>query len=153
MTVGWPRLAAAARDGATAVEFALVLPMFLLLVFGAIEFGRLLWTEQALQQTAIAGARCMAIAQGAKPNGSCTSGGAYSSANTISYVQNIAGGWGLAVPSSGITSSTSANCGGSSGGFSQITLSYVFNSVVPSIVHLSSGGVSLNVSACYPNNS
>ena len=72
-----------AQDGATAVEFALVLPMFLMLVFGSIEFGRLLWTQQALQETAIAGARCMAIAQGSNANNSpCAASGRYSSTTT-----------------------------------------------------------------------
>lgn len=51
--------------GSAVIEFAMVAPVFLMLVFGCIEFGRLLWTQQALQQTAIAGVRCMAIAQGA----------------------------------------------------------------------------------------
>ena len=92
----------ATEDGATAVEFALVAPMFLMLVFGAIEFGRVLWTEQALQETALAGARCMAIAQGTNPNGSCTSSGSYSSTGkTKTYMQNVASGWGLTVPSAG----------------------------------------------------
>jgi Flp pilus assembly protein TadG len=63
MRCRFPRELTSASDGTTAVEFALVAPMFLMLVFGAIEFGRILWTEQALQETAIAGARCMAIAQ------------------------------------------------------------------------------------------
>jgi hypothetical protein len=45
------------------VEFALVAPVFLAPLFGTLEFGRALWTQQALQQTAIAGARCMALPQ------------------------------------------------------------------------------------------
>jgi|GEM_PF-392218 Flp pilus assembly protein TadG len=152
MSLGLWRPLLNAKRGATAVEFALVLPMFLMLVFGAIEFGRLLWTEQALQQTAAATARCVALAQGTHPSGSCTASGAYSQTTAISYAQNIAGGWGVTVPSSGITPSTSANCGGSAGGFSQVSLSYTFTSVVPQLVHLNSAGVSLTASACYPNN-
>jgi Flp pilus assembly protein TadG len=141
------------ESGATAVEFALLVPMFLMLVYGAIEFGRVLWTEQALQETAFASARCMAIAQGTKPNRSCASSGSYSSSNTTSYVQNVAAGWGLSLPSSGVSLSTSANCGGSSGGFSQVTLTSTFNSVAPKLVKLNAGGVTLTASACYPNNS
>jgi Flp pilus assembly protein TadG len=35
----------AACGGAAVIEFALVAPMFLMLLFGSIEFGRLLWTQ------------------------------------------------------------------------------------------------------------
>ena len=142
---------AAVNDGATAVEFALVVPMFLMLVFGAIEFGRILWTKQALQETAVAGARCMAIAQGTKPNGSCASSGSYSSSSATTYVQNVAKGWGLSVPSSGVALNNAASCGGTTG-FSQVTLTSTFNSVVPQLIELSTGGITLTASACYPNN-
>jgi len=131
-----------ACDGATAVEFALVLPMFLALVFGSIEFGRVLWTKEALQETAIAGARCVAIAQGSHPAGPCASGGA------TSYIQTIASGWGLSVPSSGISLTASGACTG----LSQVTLTSTFNSVAPTLVHLGAGGITLTETACYPNN-
>lgn len=140
-----------AEDGATAVESALVALMFLMLAFGTIEFGRVLWTEQALQETAIAGARCMAIAQGTKPNGSCTSSSTYSSTATKTYIQNVASGWALSLPSAGISLNNSASCGGT-GGFSQVTLTSTFTSVVPNLVKLSSSGLTLTASACYPNN-
>jgi Flp pilus assembly protein TadG len=141
------RSLARATAGATAVEFAMVLPMFLMLVFGGIEFGRVLWARQALQEAAIAGARCMAILQS-----SCASGGAYSSSGTTSYIQNVASGWGLSVPTSGISLNNAASCGGASG-FSQVTLTSTFTSVVPKIVQLAAGGTSLTASACFPNNS
>lgn len=143
---------ASVRDGATAAEFALVLPMFLMLVFGAIEFGRLLWTKEALQETAIAGARCVAIAQGSNPTSSpCASSGSYSATTAKSYIQRVASGWGLSLPSSGI----SPDPAGSGGclGLSQVTLTSTFNSVVPNLVHLAAGGITLTASACYPNNS
>lgn len=147
--------AAGANDGATAVEFALVVPMFLMLVFGAIEFGRLLWTEQALQETAMAGVRCMAIAQtsnASENTGSCASSGAYSALNTTSYIKNVASGWGLSLTSSNISLNTDVTSGGCAG-LSQVTLTSTFNSVVPSLVHLNSSGLTLTASACYPNNS
>lgn len=37
------------RAGAAVVEFALVLPVFLLFLLGVVEFGRALWTDHALQ--------------------------------------------------------------------------------------------------------
>ncbi|MGH7045784.1 MAG: TadE/TadG family type IV pilus assembly protein [Stellaceae bacterium] len=133
-----------ASGGATAVEFALVAPMFFMLVFGTIEFGRLLWTQEALQETAIAGARCVAIAQGTTQDSPCASGG------TTSYVQNVAKGWGLSLAS--ITPNTTATCGGWSG-FSEMTLTSSFKSVVPELIRLSTSGITLTASACYPNGS
>jgi len=134
---------AQAEAGATAVEFALVLPMFLTLVFGTVEFGLLLWTQQALQETAIAGARCVAIAQGSNPTTSpCASGG------TTSYIDNVANGWGLTLASVTANTPTSGACKG----LSQVTLTSTFTSVAPSLVNLATGGITLTASACYPNN-
>jgi Flp pilus assembly protein TadG len=46
-----------ARRGAVAIEFALVLPIFLLLVFGVIEVGRMVMVYQILTNGAREGAR------------------------------------------------------------------------------------------------
>jgi Flp pilus assembly protein TadG len=45
------------RRGATAVEFAIVAPLFVLLVFGVIEFGRALMVKQIITNAAREGAR------------------------------------------------------------------------------------------------
>lgn len=151
MRISSTRYLIAARDGATLVEFALLAPLVLMFVFGSIEFGRLLWTREALQQTAIAGARCMAIAQGKIQNSPCASGGSYSATSTTTYIQNVATGWGLSVLASGISLNNAATCGGTSG-FSQVTITFTFNSVVPKIVLLAVGGTLLTLTSCYPNN-
>jgi Flp pilus assembly protein TadG len=49
------------RRGATVVEFALILPPFLLLLFGVVEFGRALWTQSALHFAVEEAARCAAV--------------------------------------------------------------------------------------------
>ncbi|WP_344125586.1 TadE family protein [Luedemannella flava] len=50
------------RDrGAAAVEFALVLPVLLILVFGIIDFGRMLNAKITLTQAAREGARAAAV--------------------------------------------------------------------------------------------
>ena len=145
MSCGALAALARARGGTTAVEFALVLPMFLMLVFGGIEFGRLLWMKEALQETAIAGARCVALAQGSTPYGPCASGGT----TTTTYIQNVAKGWGLSVPTSGISLTASGACTD----LSQVTLTYQFTSVAPNLVQLAAGGTTLTATACFPNNS
>ena len=131
------------RSGATAVEFALVIGPFLLVLFGVIEFGRLLWTLNALQETAIAGARCMGVL-----NTSCTTSGAYNSTNSIAYVKSVANGWGVTLTTANISLNSSASCAGV-GDFSQVTITYTFQTVVPMIQPLVSDPMSVN--ACFPN--
>jgi len=52
-----------ADRGATAVEFALLLPLLLLIVMGIIDFGRILNAQQTLTQAAREGARLVALGQ------------------------------------------------------------------------------------------
>ncbi|HWJ08011.1 MAG TPA: TadE/TadG family type IV pilus assembly protein [Nocardioides sp.] len=58
---------ARARDltdrGAAALEFALIVPILLLLVFGIISYGYMLSFRQAISQAAAEGARAAAVAQ------------------------------------------------------------------------------------------
>ena len=57
------------RDsGAAAVEFALVLPVLLLLLFGIIDFGRLYFTQITLTDAAREGVRVLAL-EGASGSG------------------------------------------------------------------------------------
>lgn len=50
------------RSGVAAVEFALVAPIFFLLVFGLIEFGRMMMVQQALTNAAREGSRVAILA-------------------------------------------------------------------------------------------
>lgn len=52
-----------ADRGATAVEFALLLPLLLLIVMGIIDFGRMLNAQETLTQAAREGARLVALGQ------------------------------------------------------------------------------------------
>jgi Flp pilus assembly protein TadG len=131
------------RGGASAVEFALVIGPFILVLFGVIEFGRLLWTLNALQETAIAGARCMGVL-----NSSCTSSGAYNSTSSVNYVKSVANGWGVALTAANISLNNSASCAGV-GDFSQVTITYTLQSVVPLIQPLINDPMTVN--ACFPN--
>jgi hypothetical protein len=53
----WPRRS---QDGQALVEFALVLPVFLLVLFGLLDVGRLVYTSSTLSQAAREGARLAA---------------------------------------------------------------------------------------------
>jgi Flp pilus assembly protein TadG len=136
------------QHGVTAVEFALTAPVFLALLFALIEFGRALWTQLALEQTAIIGARCMAL-----PQPACASDMTYvyNATKTMTYIQQIAGQWGVALSSANILQNNAANCGGESG-FAEVSLAVTFRSVVPRVLNIGAG-VPLSATACFPNNS
>ncbi|HEX4098332.1 MAG TPA: TadE/TadG family type IV pilus assembly protein [Caulobacteraceae bacterium] len=130
--------------GGAAVEFSAVIMTMFTLLFGVTEFGWYMWTANALQQTAIQGARCMGVLAS-----NCASSSAYSSTNTMSYVQNVASTYGVSVPTADVTLSTSATCSGN-GDFSSVTINYTFKTVVPNVITgLSS--VPLTEQACFPN--
>lgn len=50
-------------DGAAVVEFALVMPLLLLLIFGIIDFGRIFWEQGTLSGAAREGVRRVALAE------------------------------------------------------------------------------------------
>ena len=50
------------RQGATAVEFAVVAPVFFALVLGLVEFGRMTMVKQALSDAACVGCRTATLA-------------------------------------------------------------------------------------------
>jgi Flp pilus assembly protein TadG len=142
------------RRAVAALEFALLSVPLMLLVFGVIEFGRLLWTQQALQMTASEAARCVGILAN-----SCSSGGSYSSANTTSYIETVASSWGITLTSSNISppvtrNSTNTACAPSGGtpNVSEVTLTYTFQTMVPGLLTMLSSNV-LTGHACSPNNS
>jgi Flp pilus assembly protein TadG len=135
------------RAGSAVVDFAMVAPPMLAIAFGIFEYSRLFWTQEALEQTAIAAARCMGIL-----SSSCASGGVYSAGNTQTYIGNLASGWGISVPVANMTLNNAATCSGTTG-FSQVTLTTNFLTAVPEILPLPSGGSTLTAIACFPNNS
>jgi Flp pilus assembly protein TadG len=55
------KAALSGESGATAIEFSIILLPLILLTVGTIDLGRLYWTRNALNDVAIAGARCAAI--------------------------------------------------------------------------------------------
>ncbi|MCZ7451297.1 pilus assembly protein [Agrobacterium rhizogenes] len=133
------------RCGASAVEFALVMPLFLLMLFGMIEFGRLFWTTHALHDTAIATARCMGI-----PQIECEDGEVYSASKAVAFARTTAAGWFVALDTASITLNHNANCHGLAG-FSQVEIIHEFNTVVPRLLTSLAGGTKLRAEACFTN--
>lgn len=70
------------RSGAAAVEFALVLPIFLLLLFGIIQFGSVLFLHNNMVNAAREAVRRMSVAEMTGPEAEV-------------YVQNYLADWNL----------------------------------------------------------
>ncbi len=56
------------EDGAAAVEFAILLPVFVLLVLGMIEFGLLIWRQEILTNASREGARAGIVSGNPRPS-------------------------------------------------------------------------------------
>ncbi len=130
--------------GAAAVEFALVVPVFITLMLGVCEYARFAWTNEAVQETAFAGARCVGMTLN-----NCSVSGVYNESSAVAFIQSEAQKWGVTIPSTGIQISTATSCNGVSG-FSQVRLSYTFQSFIPALVNFLSTGKVITGSACFP---
>jgi Flp pilus assembly protein TadG len=49
------------KKGISAVEFALILPVFIAFVFGMINCGLVMWTQLGMEHAVVAAARCATI--------------------------------------------------------------------------------------------
>ncbi len=135
----------AARDGVVAIEFAIICSGLMMLTLGTIEFGRLLWTQEAIEATAIQTVRCIGML-----SSSCASGGAYSSTNATSYAETVATGWGVTLTAADLTLSAN-EASGTCTGLSQVSITYTFDTVVPGLLTMLAGGSTLTAQACFPN--
>jgi Flp pilus assembly protein TadG len=115
--------------GSSAVELAILLPIFLTFVLGIFEVSRALWTQSTLQYAVEAAARCYALAIS-----SCNSASA-----TKTYTTTQAAG--LTISSSEVSVST-PSCG------YKVSVSHTFDPIVPQLVP----GLSITLSAqsCHP---
>jgi Flp pilus assembly protein TadG len=113
--------------GSAAIEFALVATPLLLLLFGTMEFGRMLWTWQAMQLAGDQTARCVAI-------------GGSACATPSTYAANLAHGYGATSQSSSnvqvntISAGSSTACSPPSGTAVNVTLSLGFTSPVSTLI-------------------
>lgn len=85
-------------DGASAVEFALVIPVLIIVVFGVIAFGIVLAQQQALSNAAREGARFGAVNLFAQ-----ASGDPRTCASVVSKVRSVASTVGMSSADVGVT--------------------------------------------------
>jgi Flp pilus assembly protein TadG len=114
--------------GAVAIEYALLLPAFLLLTLGGMDAGRVMWTQITLDRAVQAAARCAVVDEDTCGN----------AADIRAYA--AAQAWGMTVPVSAFTYESRA-CG------AYVSATVDFGFVIPFI---SQRDVQLASSACYP---
>ena len=120
------------RRGAVAVEYAILLPVFLLLVLGAMDMGRLLWTQVTMDRFVQQAARCAVVT----PATCGTAAQVQTFAATTNYGMSFTGAtFGLAT----------TTCGAGVNG-KLISLSMPFQFSAPLI----SPSITLAAQACYP---
>ena len=117
------------QGGASAVEFALIAPVFFVLIFGIIACGLLFWTQVGLQHGAEMAARCASINSTLCPSNNPSAITNYAMQQTL----------GLSLPASTFAYTTPA-CG------NQVSASYTFQ--FPDILNL--GPLTLTAQACFP---
>ncbi len=142
-----PKRRANLRDdcsGASAVEFALLIGPFLLIVFGSIEFARLGWAHHAIAETAAASARCVGILASA-----CATNGVYDAGKATLYAQAQAERWSLVLPNDGVAVTNATACGGVDG-FSEVSITYTFQTAVPALIQALASGTIVKHTACFP---
>lgn len=113
------------KRGTTAVEFALLLPVFVAFVFGIVNCGLMLWTQLGIEHGVAAAARCATINPSACPD-------------IPAYAARMA--YDLSVPKTAFTLTT-PSCG------NQVSASYAFR--FTTFVYRAQT-VTLTAQSCYP---
>ena len=121
------RLSRVKRLGAAAVEFAFVAPLFFLLIFGMVEFGRMVMIQQVITNASREGAR-KAVLDGA------------SASNVQSSVVTYMSNGGVTIATSNVTISPSDPSSATAGTPITVTVTVPFSQVswLPSPMFLGS---------------
>jgi Flp pilus assembly protein TadG len=127
------------EDGVTIVEFTLLLPFFIVLVFGIIQFGQAMFIQAALQHAVTESARCYSLFQGTNTLGT---GNTPPDCSTTANVQKVASqqAFGLNVATNVFTATTPT-------GYACVSASYPMSFGVPFIPKFN---LTLAADSCYP---
>lgn len=125
------------RRGVTAVEFALVAPVFMMFMFLIIDGARAVWTYQALQEVATNSARCAALGVT----------GCKTSADVQSYAVARAAASGVKLTAAAVTLTNAATCS-SVAGMTKVVISSAYQGASTKL--LPSSVTTLNTESCFP---
>lgn len=126
------------RDGTTSLEFAVIGPVFVLLLLGIFSAALLLWSKAAVQLAASQAARCVAVR-----SADCS--------DPDAYVSSILETWGVSamVKLDPVSVQADTSCNRTTGRFSSVTVTGTGN--VGSGYVNPFANVILTASACYPS--
>jgi Flp pilus assembly protein TadG len=129
-----PRARGAGSLGQSMVEFALIVPMFTLLVFGLIDLGRDIYIQEEITNAAREGARFAAISSLCTDN---SISGCSDPSNVVWHVVNESSGLGLVGGSAGNIQVSAINGGTTYCGYGPCTpnyTTYASNAVAGSVI-------------------
>jgi Flp pilus assembly protein TadG len=119
------------QRGTSAVEFAMTLPVFILMLFGVWQIGYGMWAQFALQHGTQMAARCMAVAAAQTNPTACSD-----TASTQSYAASQSYGFN---PSPSVFTVSQPTCG------NQISADYT---VLPVVANFGIPALTLHAQAC-----
>lgn len=114
--------------GAVALEYAIILPVLLLMILGALDAGRVMWLQVTLERAVEAAARCAAINE--------------TTCGSTAQVQNYA-----AAQAYGATMGASAFVAASASCGTRVTGTVPFTFAIPWVMRRK---ITLSATACYP---
>lgn len=128
------------RDGVTIIEFAILLPFFLILIFGIIEFAQVVFFQVALQHAVTNAARCYSEFAAANSLGPTNTPPDCSTPLNVEAVA-VQQAYGLNIPIQYFTAAPTAN------GFNCVNANYVFSFSIPLMPKFT---IPLTAVSCYP---
>ncbi len=124
------------NKGSTIVEFALVAPAFVMIIFGIIEASRVFWIKQTLDEVAYSTARCMSVSS------TCDGTGA-----PQSYAIARARGYSISLTAPQVVSVNGTACKGTTGANS-VTITKNIGSPMGGLIPQMPS--TLRATACFP---
>lgn len=121
--------------GATVLEFALVAPVFLMLLFGIIDGSRLFWTKKTLDEVAFSTARCISVSS------TCDT-----TAKQKAYAVQRARSYGIRVTTADVAIGTKVTCRSQSNS-NRVTITTGFASGLRGLLPMPK---TLNTVGCFP---
>lgn len=125
------------RGGTTSLEFAIIGPIFMLLLVGIVVAGLLLWSKAAIQLAASQAARCVAV-------------GSADCSDPDAYVSSILKTWGVSsmIMLNPVSVQADTSCNRMTGRFSSVT---VTGTGISGGYGSSFANIILTANACYPS--
>ena len=133
---GTLRALANCRGGAAVIEFALLGPLALAMLFALIEGGRIYWIKQTLDEVAYSTARCMSVSS------LCDTG-----ARQKQYAVDRAADYAIQVSESEVTVAGATTCKGVTGS-NEVSIVHQINSPVKGLLPFVPDEISAK--ACFP---